>query len=118
MFFYLGFDVDKSAMRDTIDAARRYCNLQLERSGDVPLPLTEDPFHDDLGYGAAIHVVSTKPRNRLTWGILKGVMQGLWEFLVEQGRFMEADFHVLYANMGFVGRGSITTAPQAPSVER
>ena len=54
----------------------------------MPLPLSEDPFDDDLGYGAAIFIVSVKPRDRLTWGILKGIIQGLWNFLVVDGRYM------------------------------
>lgn len=126
MFFYLGFRIDPVAMRDTIDAARKYvsppplsssllktlttpppfsllalppltppplpptsyCELQIERSGDVILPPTEDPFDDDLGYGAAIHVVSTRPKHRITWGILRGIMQGLWGFLVMQEKYL------------------------------
>ncbi|KAF6239719.1 hypothetical protein HO173_002265 [Letharia columbiana] len=118
IFFFLGFRIDEVAMQHTIDAARNYCNLQLEKSGDVPLPQTEDPFHDDLGYGAAIHVVSTKPRHRITWKILKGIIQGLWNFLVEEGRYMEAEFHIGYANVGSVGKGTITEAAKAPSVEQ
>lgn len=62
--------------------------MEIARSGDMPLPTTEDPFEDDLGYGAAIHVVSTDPRHRLTWLILKGIMQGLYDFLIAQGRFV------------------------------
>lgn len=54
----------------------------------MPLPQSEDPFDDDLGYGAAVHVVSTRPRHRLTWRILRGIMQGLWDVLVEQGRYL------------------------------
>ena len=54
----------------------------------MPLPRTEDPFEDDLGYGTAIYVVSTMPFHRITWGILKGILQGLQDFLVDQGRFM------------------------------
>lgn len=65
----------------------------------MPLPLTEDPFHDDLGYGAAIHVVSIKPRRRITWGILKGIVQGLWNFLVEEGRFVVRMHEVISYHM-------------------
>lgn len=54
----------------------------------MPLPRTEDPFRDDLGYGAAIFIASVKVRDRITWGILKGITQGLWNFLVEEGRYM------------------------------
>lgn len=69
-----------------IDGHNRYCDLQLERTGNVPLPHTEDPFIDDLGYGAAIHVVSTNITHRLTWRILTWIMEGLWGFLVEGER--------------------------------
>ncbi|CAD6579415.1 MAG: hypothetical protein ASARMPRED_009124 [Alectoria sarmentosa] len=115
MFFDLGYHIEELAMQHTIDAALKYCEAQLESSGDVPLPLTEDPFNDDLGYGAAIQVVSTKPHHRMTWGILKGVIQGLWNFLVEDGLYLDAEFHVSYANLGTVGRGTIIEAAKAPS---
>ena len=65
-----------------------YCEMQFEHSGDILIPLSEDPFHDDMGYGAAIHVVSTNVQYRLTWGILKGVMKGLWDFLVVMDRYL------------------------------
>ena len=61
--------------------------MQIQKSGDVPLPRIEDPFHDDLGYGVAIHVVSTNIHHRLTWRILGGSMQGLWDILVEGNRY-------------------------------
>lgn len=69
-----------------IDGHDRYCHQQLERTGDGPLPHTEDPFNDDLGYGAAIHVVSTSLYHRLTWQILTWIMKGLWGFLIEGER--------------------------------
>ena len=75
-------------IRSMVDDCNSYCGLQIERSGDVPLPQTEDPFDDDLGYGAAIHVVSTNIHHRLTWGILKSIMQGLWDFLIEGRRYL------------------------------
>lgn len=53
----------------------------------MPLPIAEDPFEDDLGYGAVIHVVSTNVRFRLTWGILVGILQGLWDVLVDANRY-------------------------------
>lgn len=68
-----------------------YCEVQIQRSGDGPLPITEDPFDDDLGYGAAIHVVSTNVRFRLTWGILMGILQGLWDFLVDANRYLVSE---------------------------
>ena len=73
------------------DGRNRYCELQIQHSGDVPLPATEDPFDDDLGYGAAICVVSTNVRYRLTWGILMGVLQGLWDFLVDANRYLVSE---------------------------
>lgn len=118
MYFYLGFRIDELAMQHTIDAARNYCDLQIEMSGDGPLPQTEQPFHDDLGYGASIYVVAVKPRRPITWVLLKGIIQGLWDVLVVGGRYKEAEFHVFYANMGSVGRGTITEAPKAPTSRR
>lgn len=64
-----------------------YCDLQIEMSGDGPLPQTEQPFHDDLGYGASIYVVAVKPRRPITWVLLKGIIQGLWDVLVVGGRY-------------------------------
>ena len=57
----------------------------------MPLPITEDPFDDDLGYGAAIHVVSTNVRYRLTWGIMMGILQGLWDILVDANRYLVSE---------------------------
>ena len=68
-----------------------YCELKILTSGDGILPVTEDPFDDDLGYGAAIHVVSTNVRFRLTWGILMGILQGLWDFLVVADRYLVSE---------------------------
>ena len=66
-----------------------YCDMQVQTEGDdVVLPQSEDPFDDDPGYGAAIYVASSKVRHRLTWGILKGTMQGLWDFLIKRERYM------------------------------
>ena len=79
-------------MAEVTDCRYRYCSLQIERCGDVTLPHTEDPFDDDLGYGAAIHVVSTNPKNRLTWGILNDTIQGLWDILVEANRYQVRNF--------------------------
>ena len=65
----------------------------------MPLPITEDPFNDDLGYGAAIHVVSTNVRNRLTWSILKDIMQGLWNFLVDANRYLVRELETRLEDM-------------------
>ena len=56
-------------------------------SGDVTLPQTEDPFDDNLGYGAAIYVVSTQPHHRITWAILTGIIEGLWNHLIEEDNY-------------------------------
>ena len=61
----------------------------------MPLPITEDPFNDDLGYGAAIHIVSTDVRYRLTWGILMGILQGLWDFLVVANRYLVSELQLM-----------------------
>ncbi len=99
-------------MRSTVNSARTYCEQQLEHEGDGPLPISEDPFREDLGYGAAIEVVSSRPDHRLTWGILKDAMDGLWEFLVVQGRYVECEFEICYGNLDLVGRGRIRDAPE------
>ena len=82
---------DRAAGLKSANGRASYCKLQLQRSGDVPLSISEDPFDDDLGYGAAIHIVSTNVKSRLTWGILMAVLQGLWDFLVAANSFKESD---------------------------
>ena len=111
LYFHLGFLCDEEGIIHTILSARNYCEDQLERRGDNPLPRSQDPFREDLGYGAAIDVLSAKPDRRLTWGILKDAMDGLWDFLVIDGRFQESEFQIHHGALDLVGRGRITEAP-------
>lgn len=112
LYFHLGFPCKEAGVHSTINSARIYCEQKLEQGGDGPLPKSEDPFHEDLGYGAAINVVPSRPDYRLTWGILKGAMDGLWEFLVIEGRYVESEFDICHGALGLVGRGTIREAPE------
>ena len=111
LYFHLGFPCKEEGIRNTIISARIYCEGELERRGDEPLPRSHDPFREDLGYGAAIDVFSARPDHRLTWGILKDTMDGLWEFLVVNGRSQESEFDIYHGALDLVGRGRITEAP-------
>ena len=99
-------------MHNTINSALAYCSQQLEQEGDGPLPRSEDPFHEDLGYGATINVVSARPDHRMTWGILKNAMDGLWNFLIVDGRHVECEFDICHSMWDLVGRGTIREAPE------
>lgn len=110
--FHLGFPCKEAGMRNTIISARAYCEQELEQGGDGPLPRRQDPFQEDLGYGVAIDVVSARPDHRLTWGILKDVMDGLWEFLVVEGRYVESEFSICHGSLNLVGRGTISGTPK------
>lgn len=112
LYFRLGFPCKESGIHSTINSARHYCEQRLEQEGDGPLPRNEDPFHEDLGYGAAINVVSARPDHRLTWSILKNAMEGLWEFLILDGRHVECEFDICHSGLGLVGRGTIVEAPE------
>ena len=90
----------------------------MEQEGDGPLPRSEEPFHEDLGYGAVIEVVSSRPDHRLTWGILKDAMNGLWEFLVIDGRYVESEFDIYHGALDLVGRGTIREAPETELARR
>lgn len=118
LYFYLGFPCREDGIRSTVNSARSYCEQQIEREGDGPLPRTEDPFHEDLGYGAAIDVVSSRPDHRLTWGILKNAMDGLWGFLVEEGRYVESEFDICHGTLDLVGRGTVSEAPGTGAARR
>ena len=118
LYFHLGFPCKDAGMRSTINSARTYCEQQLGRGGDRPLPRSEEPFHEDLGYGAAIDVVSSRPDHRLTWGILKDAMEGLWDFLVTQGRYVECDFDIYHGELDLMGRGTINEAPETEIARR
>lgn len=96
-------------MANTIKSARKWCELEIE-SGGGPLPYNEEPFLEDLGYGAAIKVTSARPDHRLTWRILKEAMQGLWDYLILQGHPVEAEFDITHAVWNLVGRGTIGPA--------
>ena len=67
--------------------------------------------------GAAIDVVSARPDYRLTWVILRNAMEGLWEFLVVDGRYMECEFDIYHGALDLVGRGTIRDAPQDPNTD-
>ena len=112
LYFHLGFPCKEAGMHNTINSALGYCEQQLEQEGDSPLPRSEDPFHEDLGFGAAIDVVSARPDHRMTWGILKNAMDGLREFLVEDGRYVECEFDICHSLWDLVGRGTIKEAPE------
>lgn len=112
LFFHLGFPCKEAGMRKTIISARAYCEQELEQGGDDPLPRRQDPFQEDLGYGVAINVVSARPDHRLTWGILKDVMDGLWEFLIVEGRYVESEFKICHGSLNLVGRGTISETPK------
>lgn len=114
LYFQLGFECKETGLQSTINSARTYCEQQLEHGGDRPLPRSEEPFLEDLGYGAAIDVVSARPDYRLTWGILKDAMQGLWDFLVIEGRHVECEFDIYHGVLDLVGRGTLKEAPEAP----
>ena len=115
LYFYLGFPCKEAGMRSTINSARAYCEQHLEQGRDRPLPRSEDPFHEDLGYGAAIDIVSARPDHRLTWGMVKNAMDGLWEFLVVEGRYVESEFDICHGALDLVGRGTIREVPETES---
>ena len=112
LFFYLGFPCEDEGMSRTIDSGRDYCEQQLEKEGDGPLPPYEEPFTEDLGYGTAITVFSSRPDRRLTWSIVKDAMEGLWTFLVIDSRYVESEFEIYHLLLGLVGRGTIRDAPK------
>lgn len=118
LYFYLDFPCKEAGLRSTILSARVYCEEQLEQGGDGPLPRKQDLFHEDLGYGAAINVVSARPDRRLTWGILKDAMEGLWEFLIVESRFVESEFDIVYGTDGLVGRGTIRESSETGYARR
>ena len=99
-------------MIKTIIGARDYCEQQLEEKGDCPLFPYWDPFKEDLGYGTAITVFSSRPDRRLTWSIVKDAMEGLWTFLVIDGRFVESEFDIHHGPLGLVGRGIVEDVPE------
>ena len=96
LYFHLGFPCKDEGIRSTVNSACTHCDQQLGQEGDGPLPRSEDAFYEDLGCGAAINVVSSRPGHRLTSGILKDAMNGLWELLVVEGRYMESKFNIYH----------------------
>ena len=111
LYFHLGFPIDSNSMRNTVRSARRYCKAQVEAGSEGPLPWDEDPFVEDLGWGAAINVISARPDHRLTWQLLEDITQGLWNYLILDEHFLEAEFEVMHGVLGRVGRGTVEAAP-------
>ena len=112
LFFSLGFPCKDEGMIKTIIGARDYCEEHLKEKGDGPLFPDWVPFKEDLGYGTAITVFSTRPDRRLTWSTVKDAMDGLWTFLVVDGRFVESEFDIHHGPLGLVGRGTVEDAPE------
>ena len=112
LFFSLGFPGKDEGMIKTINGAREFCEQQLEEKGDCPLFPDWEPFKEDLGYGTAVTVFSSRPDRLLTWSIVKDAMEGLWEFLVIDGRFVESEFDIYHGRLGLVGRGTVEDVPE------
>ncbi|KAL2052772.1 hypothetical protein ABVK25_007012 [Lepraria finkii] len=109
LYLHLGFKLDTSAVTSTVGAAQDFVQDHVEEGSKGALDPSNDPFEEDLGYGAKIRVVSVRPDNRMTWEILQDTMQGLWNFLVVDRHHVEADFEITTWAFGeqLVGRGSI-----------
>ncbi len=112
LYFHLGFPCKEVSIRSTVISGRDYCEQHIKQGHDGPLPRSEDPFHEDRGYGAAINVVSTRPDHRLTWNILKDAMDALWEVLIVDGHYVESEFHIYHGRWNLVGRGTIIETPE------
>ena len=111
LYFDLGFPINSTSMTNTIRSARHYCVQQIEAGSEGPLPLDEDPFLENLGWGAAVLVMSAQPDHRLTWQLLADTMEGLWNYLIIDKHFVEAEFEVTQRGLGVVGRGTVEAAP-------
>ena len=109
VIFRLGFPMNTTSLRITVGFALAYCEKEVAAGSTGPLPLDEDPFIENQGWGTAIEVVSARPDDRLTWEILDETMQGLWQFLIVEGHSSEVEFKVFRGKL--VGRGTVESRP-------
>ena len=58
MYFHLGFKLDEHAVSKTVNAARDYVVQYIDHGATGELPQRDDPFLEDLGYGAGIMIAS------------------------------------------------------------
>ncbi len=112
--FYLGFPINAGSLTNTVRSARRYCDYHVDAGSRGPLPWDEDPFIEDLGWGARITIMSARPAHRITWKVLLETMRGLWDYLIQGGHFMEAEFDIMNGGWGLVGRGKIESTEKLP----
>lgn len=101
--------MNTTSLRVTIGFALEYCEMQVAAGSTGPLPLDEDPFIENQGWGTAIQVVSARPDDRLTWEILDETMQSLWQFLIVEGHSSEVEFEIFREKL--VGRGMVESQP-------
>lgn len=108
LYINLGFACNETALQNSIIASRDYCQQQMKSGAKSELPPSKDSF--DYGYGIRIIIVSVRPHHRLTWAVSESVLGGMWNYLVEDGRYMEASFDIVDTGHGILGRGEVESA--------
>ena len=102
--FALGHPLSKDAMRKTILATYNFIWGIISAEGDTDLPPQEDPFVFNQHHGASI-VASSIGGHKLTWGLVKGAVLGLYNALYLKGMYKTASFELWDGSQGKVGEG-------------
>ena len=105
----LGSPLPRSAMSSTIRSAYNDITSTIASKGDSILPISEDPFVYNKGYGAYIAVHSAIG-GHLTWSLLEGAVVGLHNGLYLRGRYRASEFWMWDGPVRLVGVGEMGSA--------
>lgn len=99
------------ALEHTIQLAQTIMATRIDEIGDVQLPAQSDPFQLQSAEGAFVNMYSNKVAHRhLKYSIMLAAAQGLWDVLINQHNFHEANFGIYEFGVGRVGGGIIGAA--------
>ena len=101
-----------TAYQYTIGSMRYYIADKLNKSGDLPLISTQDPFFWDIGYGCWLEFNSNPSSgpngpNHLTYSVMLAALDGIKYGLMAKGWYDLAFMEIRSANDGVVGMATV-----------
>lgn len=98
-------------MSSTLLLAQSYVEAHIDRSGDGPLSIRDDPFKFDSGVGVKLSIESAQGQH-MTYGILRSTLKGIRDYLYAMHRYKGALFAIAEGDLGMVGSGVIEASSQ------
>lgn len=110
--------------RTTYEFSRyfNYCNARLKEQVDIHGAEAIYPtgglgaqwFFKTLGDGVVIEVCNMDHQRSFRWGMMENVVEGLWFFLVEGGRYRQCFFEFREGPGNSIGGGQIVRDKEEP----